>query len=344
MTRVLVTGAGGYIGSTLVPKLLSQNYEIIAVDRFFFGKDKLIGHPNLTVICEDTRRLKAAHFDNVDAVIDLAAISNDPSAEQFSRQTREINSVGRIRTAKLAATSNVPRYILASSAAVYGSSDGPASEEAPTSPQTVYAEANLEAEEGVLPLASTAFSVTVIRQATLYGLSPRMRFDLAVNGMTFGAWKKRRLPLMRDGSQHRPMLHVQDTTDLMIHLLTVRTDLINGERFNIGSNEANYKLSDLGNTVAKAVEEKTGESVEIEWYGDPDQRNYILDCSRLNAKLGWTTTRTVSEGVGEMLDALMDGNIDKDDITITLKWYRELTRWHRIIKEVEMYGGILDIE
>ncbi len=344
MKRILVTGVGGYIGSTLIPKLLTQGYSVTGVDRFFFGKDKLVNHPNLTLISEDSRRLTVEHFAKVDAVIDLAAISNDPSAEHFSTQTREINGAGRIRTASLAAEASVGRYVLASSAAVYGSKEDPASENDPTFPQTVYAEANLEAEEGVLPLSSDSFCVTVIRQATLYGLSPRMRFDLAINGMTFGAWKTGHLPLMRDGNQHRPMLHIQDTTDLMIHLLTAKTEIINGERFNIGSNEANFKLSILGKMVADLVSEKTGRPVEIEWYGDPDRRNYILNCNKLNTTLGWKTQRTVPEGVKEILDALVNGKIDKTDMTITLEWYRQLTKWHRIIKDVEMYGGILDIE
>ena len=344
MKSVMVTGAGGYVGSILVPKLLDRGYRVVAVDRFFFGADKLAEQTNLVKVKEDTRRLTEEHFEKIDAVIDLAAVSNDPTADQFKSATEQINGAARIRTAQLAAKCGARRYILASSASVYGHKDSPASETDATSPQTIYALANLTAEQGILPLAAHDFCVTAVRQATLYGLSPRMRFDLAVNGMTFGAWKTGKLPLMKDGNQYRPLLHLDDTTDLFITLLESQSGDINGETFNVGSNDENYRIADLGRIIADHVSKLTGKDIKIEWYGDPDTRNYLLDCSKVNSVVCWTAKRTVADGVEDIVDALQKGVIDEGDMTITLDWYRQLVHWHRIVKEVELYGGILDID
>ncbi|MGH9354867.1 MAG: NAD-dependent epimerase/dehydratase family protein, partial [Terriglobia bacterium] len=213
MARVLVTGAGGYIGTVLVPMLLGRQYEVRAVDRYFFGVDLLPKNARLEIIKEDTRKLQAGHFTGADHVIDLAALPNDPSDQLFQKATWDINHATRVRTARLAKQAGVKRYILPSSCSSYGFHPDSIilSEESPANPLTTYAKANLAAEREILPRADEKFCAVVIRQATVFGYSPRMRFDLAINGMTYGAWKTGVLPLMRDGSQWRPIIHVKDT-------------------------------------------------------------------------------------------------------------------------------------
>ncbi len=247
MKTILVTGAGGYIGTTLVPKLLTKGFKVTAVDRFFFGEELVKEHPNLNLIKDDSRRITKKIFKGIDAVIDLVAISNDPSGELFGDVTYEINRDSRIRTARMAKDSGVKRYILPSSCSIYGYQNEGfiANENSQTNPLTTYAKANLEAEKGVLPLSDNNFVVIVLRQSTVYGYSARMRFDLAINGMTYGAWSTRKLPLMRDGNQWRPMVHVSDTADAQIFMLTANQKLVNGEIFNVGSEENNYQLKDL---------------------------------------------------------------------------------------------------
>ena len=344
METVLVTGAGGYIGSVLVPKLIRDGYAVKAVDRFFFGKDKLTAQANLEVITEDSRKLGPELFENVDHVIDLVAISNDPSAELFSEQTWAINHSGRVNCARLAKKAGVKKYILPSSASIYGYQDKIVDETSPTNPLTVYARANERTEQDVLTMGGDGFCVTVLRQATVYGYSPRMRFDLAVNGMTFGCWKYGRLPLMRDGKQYRPMVHIQDSTDVMLLLLKAEPETVSGEIFNVGSDENNFQIEQLARRVAGAVKEKTGRDVEIEWYGDPDDRSYRLSFSKIEGRLHWKARHEVEQGVEEIIDALDRGLVDRTPDTITLEWYRNLTNWHKVIKNVEKYGGILDIE
>lgn len=340
MNKVLVTGAGGYIGTTLTPTLLDAGYAVRAVDRFFFGRELLADRDGLEVRVEDTRKLMPEHFREVDAVIDLAAISNDPSGERFRQATWQINRDARIRCAKLAKAAGVQRYILPSSCSAYGFRDAStiANEDTPPNPLTTYARANEMAERGTLALADDGFCVVALRQATVYGLSPRMRFDLAINGMTYGAWKTGKLPLMRDGAQWRPMLHVRDAARAQLFMLTAPAAAVNGRIFNVGSAANNYQIGTLGKLVAELVPRE----VQIEWYGDPDERSYRVGFERIET-LGYRAELTAAEGVGEICRALDAGTLEKTPRTITLQWYEQLAHWHRVVRDVELYGGIIDL-
>lgn len=341
MQHVLVTGAGGYIGSVLVPMLLAQGVRVRAVDRLFFGRDRLpVDADRLDVIREDVRRLTAEHLADIDAVIDLVAVSNDASGEEFAQATWEINADARVRTAKLAREAGVRRYILPSSCSIYGATDidVAATEQSKTNPLTTYARANERAERETLALAGDDFDIVVLRQATVFGISPRMRFDLAINGMTYGAWRDGRLPLMRDGSQWRPMLHVRDAARALIFMLNADSADVNRRIFNVGSASNTFQIGSLGERIAALVPRH----VEVCWYGDPDRRTYRVDFSRIEA-LGFKATESVEAGVQEICAALEAGKVDRTADTITLDWYRALRDWHRIVRETEMYGGMLEL-
>ena len=337
---VLVTGAGGYIGTTLVPMLLENGYNVRAIDRFFFGRDLLPEHPSLECIQEDVRKLTPEHFENVDFVIDLVAISNDPSGELFQDATYAINRDARIATAQMAKEAGVKRYVLPSSCSIYGFQEPEVicDETFATNPLTTYAKANEEAEHGVLPLADDNFVVVVLRQSTVYGYSPRMRFDLAINGMTFGAWKTGKLPLLRDGTQWRPMVHVSDTAAAQMFMLTAEASKVNGQLFNVGSDENNYQLKPLAEEVAETLPN----DVEIEWYGDPDHRSYRVNFDKIEA-LGWKAGKVARDGALEIHAELEKGTLDKTPKTITLEWYKTITEDPQY-EDLKMYDGILYIK
>ncbi len=340
MERVLVTGAGGYIGTTLVPLLLQNGYQVRAIDRFFFGNLLPETSTHLEIIKEDCRKLSPELFKDVDYVIDLVAISNDPSGELFQNATWEINHQCRVRTAKLAKEAGVKRYVLPSSCSIYGfQEEGKiADETSKTNPLTTYAKANEKAEQEILPLADDKFCTVVLRQSTVYGYSPRMRFDLAINGMTYGAWKTGVLPLMRDGKQWRPMVHVKDTAQAQIFMLKADATKINGQIFNVGSERNTYQLGQLAEIIASVLPKE----IKIEWYGDPDHRSYRVSFNKIE-KLGYKAQWGAEEGAKEIYQLLEQGKLDKTLQTITLGWYQELIKWHKIIKETEMYGGMIDL-
>ncbi|MBI1648383.1 NAD-dependent epimerase/dehydratase family protein [Hyphomicrobium sulfonivorans] len=335
---ILVTGAGGYIGSTLVPRLLESGKRVIAVDRYFFGSDKLADHPNLTKLRTDVRLLEPSAFRSVDAVIDLAALSNDPLGDLFTDETWEINHQARARNARLAKAAGVKRYVMPSSCSIYGffPPSQILDEDCTPNPLTVYAKANLAAEQDIRPLADDDFTVGVVRFSTLFGISPRMRFDLAVNGMTETAWRTGKLALMRDGTQWRPMIHVRDAARALEFMLEADAAAINGRVFNAGSNDLNVQIRAL----ADRVKELVPRDVEIDWYGDPDTRSYRVSFDRI-AALGYHTTMTIEDGVREIVDALQANTHSRSLDTLTLDWYRALEEWRSRIEDVVIEGKII---
>lgn len=320
--KVLVTGAGGYIGNVLTRLLLERGFEVRALDTFWFGEGRLPqGDNNLEIVKGDIRSIPSNIMSGVDAIIDLAAISNDPAGELDSGLTWSINHLGRFRIASLGKANGVKRYILPSSCSIYGFQDEIVNETSEVNPLTTYAEANLAAENDVLSLASDDYCVTVVRQSTVYGVSNRMRFDLAINGMTKGFFENGKIPLMRDGKQWRPFVHVSDTSKAMIMILQSKTEKINGEIFNVGSNEQNYQIFNLAERVAAGQ----GIPFEYEWYGDPDHRSYSVDFAKIVEEIGFLPDFNAEQGAKEVRDALDNESIlPNDPSTITLGWYKSL--------------------
>jgi len=319
--RILVTGAGGYIGSVLVRKLLSDGWKVTALDRFHFGIETLPNDEHLSIVKADIRTVSSTVLENHYAVIDLAAISNDPAGELNPTLTMSINHLGRFRIASLAKNVGVERYIFPSSASVYGFREGTLTEESPVNPLTTYAHANLNAETDVLALASDHFVVTVLRQSTVFGTSKRMRFDLAINGMVKGFLENGSIPILKDGTQQRPFVHVKDTVRAMMMCLTADPDLVQGETFNVGSEVNNYQIFELAKVVATGL----GVPFVHRWYGDPDHRSYQLGFEKIRKILGFETVYDVDYGVRDVSNSIKTGEVDPNSPkTITVKWYKKL--------------------
>jgi len=337
--RVLVTGGAGYIGSTLLRLLLEKGYDVVCLDRFFFGYDSIKDvEDQIKVVKDDVRWFDPGILNGVDAVFDLAALSNDPSGELDPQKTLDINYKGRVRVAKLSKKHGVKRYVLASSCSVYGFQEGILTEQSGVNPLTTYAKANVLAEREVLPLADNSFVVTVLRQATVYGFSYRMRFDLAINGMVLSLFKNGKLRIMRDGTQWRPFVHVKDTSRAFIEVMEADKEVVNGQIFNVGGNDQNFQIFDL----AKLVAESCGLPFVYEWYGSPDKRSYRVSFDKIAKVLGFKPKYTPREGAREIFDALRDGRLSGDDLrTITVKWYKHLLEMQKFIRDVEIDGVLL---
>jgi nucleoside-diphosphate-sugar epimerase len=316
--KILVTGAGGYIGSVLVPMLLDKGYYVLAADKYFFGTT-LKKNANLKIIKVDCRKINKKYFKDVYGVIDLVAISNDPSGELFKKLTWQTNYESRLRCAKISKKNGISRYLLPSSCSIYGFQKKIVNEKSKVNPLTNYAKANYKSENKILKLKTNKFIVTVLRQATIFGLSPRMRFDLAINGMTEGAKKNGYLPIMRNGKQIRPLCHVKDTCRLQIHLLEQDPIKINGEIFNVGSKMCTKNIKQFANIVKKCFRKK----IKLKWYGDPDNRSYNVSFEKLK-KIKFKAKYSINYGVREILNALNNGKTKKTKKTITLEWYKFL--------------------
>ena len=339
--RIFVTGGGGYIGTTLVPYLLDRGHQVTVLDRFYFGKDilesQVKSQENLQLIQDDTRYFDGRGLIGIDAVVDMAALSNDPAGELDPWKTFDINYLGRSRVARLAKEANVKRYLLISSCSIYGFQDGILTEESKTNPLTTYAKANMLAENDNLPLGDSEFTSTTVRFATIYGLSGRMRFDIAINGMVLGAFKNGKIPIMRDGTQWRPFLHVKDAARAVLAILECEAGKVNHQLFNVGSNLQNYQIKDLAEIVARSMTKRPS----IEWYGDPDKRSYRVSFDKARRILGYETKFTPADAVREIESALANGKVSDTVKTRTVDWYKHLLADKQASKEVELRGSVL---
>src|SRR5665213_641055 len=215
MKKIFLTGAGGYIGPVMVEHFLSAGQQGIGVDRFYFGKEilgsEIFNNQRFTLLQKDIRELTPEDMKGCDVVIDLAGLSNDPTCDLKPNLTFSINFKGGVNVAECAKKAKVPRYLYSSSCSVYGlGATQQLSEKSETNPQSYYAKGKVDVEKRLLELADGDFSVTILRNATVYGLSKRMRFDLVINIMTLKAWKERRIFILGGGKQWRPLVHVRD--------------------------------------------------------------------------------------------------------------------------------------
>jgi nucleoside-diphosphate-sugar epimerase len=338
--KIVATGGAGYLGSVLVPLLLDAGHEVTVVDRFFFGEDTLPSaetHPKLAKIRDDVRWCSGRLFEGQDAVIDMAALSNDPAGALDPWKTYEINYLGRSRVARLARQAGVRRYLMTSSCSVYGFQEGVLTETSTPNPLTEYARANIGIERDNLPLGNEGFCTTAVRFSTLYGLSPRMRFDIAINGMVLGATQTGRIPVMRDGTQWRPFLHVRDAARALHELLSAPEKRINGQIFNVGSDDQNYQIRPLAEEVARSMTKPP----VLEWYGDPDARSYQVSFEKVRSTVGYEPRLRPKDAVVEVELALATHALEGSPKTNTMGWYKHLLTDPAAGREVALHGVVL---
>jgi len=255
--RVLVTGSEGYIGCLLPPLLAERGHEPIGVDTGFYGTEPLYdpGTPKPPTIQEDIRRLRPEHFEGVNAVVHMAELSNDPLGQLAPEITYDINHQGSLHIARLAKEAGVERFVYMSSCSVYGvAEEEVVDEESPLRPQTTYAVCKTRVEHDVAEVADDSFSPTFLRNATAYGASPRMRFDIVLNNLAGLAWTTGVIAMESDGTPWRPLVHASDICRAVVATLEAPRDRVHNQILNVGAPEANYQVREIAEVVADVFE------------------------------------------------------------------------------------------
>lgn len=333
--KVLIAGAGGYIGSKMVPFFLKKGFNVIALDRFYFGDtlEEFKDNKKLQIIKADIRNFDKAILKGVDVVINLASISNDPAADLNPKITNSINYIGAVRLAQFAKSMGVKKHIFASSCSVYGSGADLLDESAHPNPISEYAKSKTKAEKKILALSDKTFCVTVLRLATLYGVSTkRMRFDIMVNIMTLQAWKSNKIFVLGGGKQWRPLLHIDDCIDLFFLVTTCEKRLVEKEIFNVGSNTNNFQVHQVANMFKSVFPTLTVEDVP----SDPDPRNYKVSFDKIKKVLQFTPQRDIITGIKEIQKSLEKGEIKESLTSSTLHYYKYLIEANTLLNSLKI--------
>jgi len=301
--RVLITGYDGYIGSILTPMIQDAGHTVTGLDsRLFRACDFGPPAPAVRALDVDLRDVEIEHLRGFDAVIHLAAISNDPVGDLNPRCTYEINHSASVRLAALAKRAGVSRFLFSSSCSLYGSAgERYVDENARFNPVTPYGESKVLVERDVSLMADDEFSPTFLRNATAYGVSPRLRADLVVNNLAGSAWLKGEVLLSSDGTPWRPLVHVEDIARAFLACLEAPRELVHNEAFNVGDTRENYQIKQVAEIVKDVF---PGSHVAFGEGAGPDVRNYRVDCSKFARTFPEAVpTWTVRRGVEELYEA-----------------------------------------
>jgi nucleoside-diphosphate-sugar epimerase len=326
--RILMTGHNGYIGSVMAPHLMSAGFEVMGLDTGYFSECSLI--PDLRqvpAVKKDLRDLTAGDLTGFDAVVHLAALSNDPIGNLNDSWTEEINYLASVKLAELAKAAGVRRYLFSSSCIMYGSANTlVVTEESPLDPKTEYARSKVKAERAITAMASQNFSPVFIRNGTIYGVSPRMRFDTVLNDLVGSAATTGKVVVHSDGKPWRPVMHVQDVARYFQAMLEAPVEKIHNQAFNAGANELNHQIIELAQIAAQTV---PGCKLEMVPKPGADQRTYKADFGKFartfpDFKFKWNAVR----GAAELYEAFKRAGLKNSDYIdkkfTRLKWLRYL--------------------
>ena len=307
--KVLLVGGAGYIGSALLPMLLEKGYHVRLLDLFLYGAEPIrdfLHHPSLEIMRADFRQVDKVveATKNMDAVIHLGAIVGDPACALNEDLTIEVNLMGTRMIAEVAKGSGVSRFIFASTCSVYGACDEVLDEHSVLNPVSLYARSKIASERVLLSLSDSNFAPTVLRFGTIYGLSGRTRFDLVINLLTAKALVEGQITI-RGGDQWRPFVHVHDAALAVFKTLEAPFSLVKNQTFNVGSNEQNYTIYQIGKIINQFVP-----AAQIVDQGpDTDRRNYRVNFNKIRDILGFAPAWVVEKGVAQVIEAIESGKI-----------------------------------
>jgi nucleoside-diphosphate-sugar epimerase len=311
--RILVTGVDGYIGCVLVPRLISEGHAVIGLDTGFYRDGWLYSDPShfqvgAETLCKDLRTVESRDLEGFDAVVHLAELSNDPLGENSPEVTKDINHRGSVKLAKAAKTAGVRRFVYTSSCSVYGlATEDIVSEKSAVNPQTAYANCKVLVEQDLGKLGDDRFCPVYLRNATAYGPSPRMRFDIVLNNLVGLACTTGRIVMTSDGTPWRPLVHIEDICTAITCALTAPIEAVHNEVFNVGCNEENYRIVEIAEFVKAAYPD-----CEI-IFGNSggDNRSYRVSFDKIASGLpGFRCRRRAREGAIELRDCFRRIQLD----------------------------------
>ena len=329
--KILVTGTEGYLGSLLAPLLLKQGHDVTGVDTGFYKEGWLYNGSPLTArtLVKDIRDIIPDDLRGMDAVVHMAELSNDPTGELSPTITYDINHKGSIRLAEVAKKAGVARFVYMSSCSVYGVANGdtPVTEESPVNPQTAYAICKTLVERDLKPMADDNFSPTFMRNATAYGASPRMRFDIVLNNLSGLAWTTKEIKMISDGTPWRPLAHGLDIAKAIIHTLAAPRAAVHNQVLNVGDSNHNYRVKEIAEIIAGVFE---GCKLSFGTQG-ADNRSYRVSFEKIRKVLpGFSCDWDAKKGA-EQLHALFQ-QIDMTKETFTSRPFTRLKMLEHLIR------------
>jgi nucleoside-diphosphate-sugar epimerase len=338
---VLVTGHDGYIGRVLVPMMLDAGLDVRGLDAGWYDGCTFGQAPQeVPARRVDLRDVRPDDLEDVEAVVHLAAISNDPVGDLDSRTTYEVNHLASVRLARAAKQAGAKRFVFASSCSLYGraDTDAPLDESASFNPVTPYGESKVLVERDVSALADDAFSPVFLRNATVYGVSPRLRLDIMVNNLTGYAVTTGEVLVMSDGTPWRPLVHIEDVCRSVLAVLDAPREVVHGQAFNVGRDQENYRVSEVAEVIADLV---PGSRVVFAPGGGPDSRSYRVDFGKLARTFpDLQLVGTVSRGVQELAAAYGREALTLSDLTgprfTRLRRIRQLQQEGRMDESLRM--------
>lgn len=309
--KIFLTGNLGYVGSVLHKRLLENKHEVIGCDIGYFPKSWSDEDSSIyKTLKKDIRDITKEDLAGCDSICHLAGLSNDPMGEINQSLTNEINFLETIRIAKLAKEVGIQRFIFSSSCSTYGLNEDIVNENSKLAPQTAYAKSKVNSEIELMKLKEPIFSPIILRNATVYGISPNLRLDLVINNLVGSAVSTGKIKLLSDGTAWRPLLHVEDMADAFIRCVEAPIDQVAGNFFNVGSNEDNVTVLEIAEKILKIIPDS---KIEIAENSNKDNRSYKVNFDKINQELGFKTKWNLNDGIKHIYEEMKKRNFSKED-------------------------------